>query len=94
MLEILKNYYVLMLVLMVFSYLVPKEEYKVYIQFFISVFIIVLILKPIMEIFAINDTDSFYKMFEQFSQQIEGLDLKVEEGEDIFEHFFSKGEGQ
>ena len=92
MLEFLKNYYVLMLVLMVFSYLVPKEEYKVYIQFFVSVFIIVLLLRPIMEISAIKDADSFYKVFEQFSQQIEELDLKVEEGEDIFGHFFSKGE--
>ena len=38
MLEFLKNYYVFMLVLMVFSYLVPKEDYKIYIQFFISIF--------------------------------------------------------
>lgn len=94
MLEFLKNYYVLMLVLMVFSYLVPKEEYKVYIQFFISVFIIVLLLKPIMEIFLIEDVDRFYEVFELFSQQIEGLDLEVGKGEDIFEHFFSKRERQ
>lgn len=94
MLEFLKNYYVFMLVLMVFSYLVPKEEYKVYIQFFISVFIIVLLLKPIMEIFTTNDTQSFYDMFEQFHKQIESLDIKMEEGENIFEHFFFEGEGQ
>lgn len=94
MLGFLKSYYVLMLVLMIFSYLVPKEEYKVYIQFFISVFIIVLLIRPIMEIFAIRDADDFYEMFEQFSQKIDGLELNVEEGEDIFEHFFSKGKGQ
>jgi len=29
-----------------------------------------------------------------FSQQIEGLDLEVGKGEDIFEHFFSKRERQ
>ena len=94
MLEFLKNYYVLMLVLIVFSYLVPKEEYKIYIQFFVSVFIIVLLLNPVMEFFSINDTESFYEIFQQFYQQIDGLDLKVEKGEDIFEHFFSKGERQ
>lgn len=94
MLDFLKNYYVFMLVLMVFSYLVPKEEYKVYIQFFISVFIIVLLLKPIIEIFTTNDTQNFYDLFEQFRQQIESLDIKMEEGEDIFEHFFFEGEGQ
>lgn len=94
MLEFLKNYYVFMLVLMVFSYLVPKEEYKIYIQFFISIFIIVLLLKPIMKIFTSDNTDEFYNMFEQFRQQIENLELEVEEGEDIFEHFFSKREGE
>ncbi len=93
MLEFLKNYYVFMLVLMVFSYLVPKEEYKVYIQFFISVFIIVLLLKPIMEIFTTDDKQQFYDMYEQFRQQIENLDIKMEEGEDIYEHFFFEGEG-
>ena len=48
MLDFLKNYYVFMLVLMVLSYLVPKEEYKVYIQFFIGIFVIVLLLEPIL----------------------------------------------
>ena len=92
MLEFLKNYYVFMLVLMVFSYLVPKEEYKVYIQFFIGVFIIVLLLKPIIEIFMIDDIHSFYEIFEQFFERIESLDIERKEGEDIFEHFFFEGE--
>lgn len=94
MVEFLKNYYVLMLVLLVFSYLVPKDDYKIYIQFFISIFIIVLLIKPIMEIFFMDDTDKIFEMFQHFFQQIERLDLEVKEGEDIFEHFFSKGKRQ
>lgn len=90
MLEFLKNYYVFMLVLMVFSYLVPREDYKAYMQFFISVFIIVLLLKPVLELFMIEDFDKLYEMFETFSTQIESLDVEMEEGEDIFEHFFSE----
>lgn len=90
MLEFLKNYYVFMLVLMVFSYLVPKEDYKAYIQFFISVFMIVLLLRPVLKIFMTNDLEGFYEMFEVFSTQIESLDVEMEEGEDIFEHFFSE----
>jgi len=92
MLEFLKNYYVFMLVLMAFSYLVPKEEYKIYIQFFISVFIIVLLLQPLMEIFTTDTTQRFYDMFEELRLQIENLDVEMEEGEDIYEHFFFKGE--
>lgn len=91
MLEFLKNYYVFMLVLMVFSYLVPREDYKAYIQFFISVFIIVLLLRPIMEIFMTEDLGSLYEMFQTLSGHIENLNLEIEEGEDIFEHFFSEG---
>ena len=94
MLEFLKNYYVFMLVLMIFSYLAPKEEYKVYIQFFISVFILVLLTKPIMEVFTVDNTEEFYAMFEQFQRQIESLKFESEEGVDVFEHFFSKGEGE
>lgn len=91
MLEFLKNYYVFMLVLMVFSYLVPREDYKAYIQFFISVFIIVMLLRPVLELFMTDDLEGIYEMFREFSAQIEGLDVDMEEGEDIFEHFFSEG---
>lgn len=92
MLEFLKNYYVFMIVLMVFSYLVPKEEYKIYIHFFISILIIVLLLKPVVEIFSVEGTEKFYDMFEQFQREVENLDLYVREEEDIFEHFFSEGQ--
>lgn len=91
MLEFLKNYYVFMLVLMVFSYLLPREDYKAYIQFFISVFIIVMLLRPVLELFMTDDLEGIYEMFREFSAQIEGLDVDMEEGEDIFEHFFSEG---
>lgn len=94
MLEFLKNYYIFMLVLMVFSYLVPKEEYKIYIQFFISIFIIVLLVKPIMEVFSLQGIDKLYDMFAQFQNQVDNLELEVREGEDIFEYFFSKGQGE
>ena len=48
MLEFLKHYYVFMLILMVVSFLLPKEGYKDYIQFFISIFVVVLFLKPVL----------------------------------------------
>ena len=91
MLEFLKNYYVFMLVLMVISYLVPKEGYKIYIQFFIGVFFVVLLLKPVLTVFALDDYSEVYRMFEAYRIQVEGLDLKMEEGEDMFEYFYTKG---
>ncbi len=94
MLEFLKNYYVFMLILMVFSYLVPKEEYKKYIQFFIGIFMVVLLLKPILEFFTMDNPTYIYEVFEPFNRQMEQLDLELEEGESIFEHFFFEGEGE
>ena len=94
MLEFLKNYYVFMLILMVFSYLVPKDEYKKYIQFFIGIFIVVLLLKPVLEFFTMDNPTLIYEVFEPFNQQMDALNMELEEGENIFEHFFFEGEGE
>lgn len=98
-LEFLKNYYVFMIILMIFSYLVPKESYKKYIQFFIGIFVVVLFLKPILELFTIDNPNQIYEMFEPFNQRVEsleleGLELEKQEGETIFEYFFFEGEGE
>ena len=94
MLEFLKNYYIFMLILLMFSYLVPKEEYKKYIQFFIGVFVVVLFLKPVLEFFTLDSPTHIYEVFDSFNRQIEQLDLKLEEGETIYEYFFFKGKGE
>lgn len=94
MLDFLKNYYVFMLIFMVFSYLVPKEEYKKYIQFFIGIFVVVLFLKPVLEFFTMDSPALIYEVFEPFNAQMDQLDIEVEEGESIFEHFFFEGEGE
>ena len=94
MLEFLKDYYVFMLILMVFSYLVPKEEYKAYIQFFIGIFVIVLFLKPLLEFFTIDNPSLVYQVFEEFDIQLEQYEVDMWSEENIFEHFFFKGEGE
>lgn len=92
MLEYLKDYYVFMLLLLVFSYLVPKEDYKKYIQFFIGIFILVLLLKPILHFFTRDTPMQIYDLFETFNSQMNQLEWEVEKGETIYEHFFLEGE--
>ncbi len=92
MLEFLKNYYVFMLVLMVISYLVPKDEYKSYIQHFVGIFMIVLLLRPILELFTAEEPNLINEVFTAFDVQIEEFDMSKEEN--IFEHFFFEGEGE
>jgi stage III sporulation protein AF len=94
MLAFLKKFYVFMLILMVFSYLVPKDEYKKYIQFFIGIFIVVLFLKPVLEFFTIDNPWKVYEVFDSFNEQINKLEVELEEGENIYEYFFYKGEGE
>ena len=94
MLEFLKNYYIFMLILLVFSYLVPKDEYKKYMQFFIGIFVVVLFLKPVLELFTMENPSQIYEMFDSFNQQIESVDLELEEGETIYEYFFLEGESE
>ena len=94
MLAFLKNYYVFMLILLVLSYLVPKEAYKKYLQFFIGVFIAVLFLKPVLEFFTMDNPMRIYEVFEPFNRQMEELDLELKEGENLYEHFFLEGEGE
>lgn len=94
MLDFLKNYYVFMLILLIVSYLIPKEEYKAYVQFFIGIFVIVLLLKPILEIFTWDNPSFVYEVFEDFNTQIEQYEADMEKEETIFEYFFFKREGE
>lgn len=94
MLEFLKKFYIFMLILMVFSYLVPKEEYKKYIQFFVGVFVVVLLLEPVLELLYMNNPERIFEVFESFNEQIEEIEVDLEEGENIYEYFFFKGEGE
>lgn len=94
MLELLKKYYVFILILMVFSYLVPKESYKKYIQLFIGIFMVVMFLKPVLMLFTMENPNAIYEVFEPFNQKIESIDLEQLEGETIYEYFFSEGEGE
>ena len=74
------------------SFLVPKEEYKTYIQFFIGIFLIVLLLKPILELLTMEEPSMIYEVFDSVNMQIENVDL--EEGGTIYEHFLLEGEGE
>lgn len=90
MLEYLKNYYVCMLVLMIFSFLVPREDYKSYIQFFVGIFLIVVLLKPVLKFVSWESPAVVYEMFEEFYVQIE--EMEQVEGGSIYDFF--KGEGE
>ena len=56
---------------MVLSFLVPKEEYKVYIQFFVGIFMMVLLLEPVLELLTMDNPSFIYQIFEELNEKIE-----------------------
>ena len=85
MLEYLKNYYVFMLILMVLSYLVPKEDYKVYIQVFVGIFMLVLLLEPVLELLTMEEPTLIYEVFDEINKKIEEVS---------YEFVFFEGKGE
>ncbi len=85
MLEYLKNYYIFMLILMVVSFLVPKDSYKLYIQFFTGVFLLAVLLEPVLMFLTEENTEYIYDFFKEINKELEGVS---------FEAFISKGKGE
>ena len=90
--EYLKGIYVFALMLLVFSFLVPKESYKTYIQFFIGIFLFVVLLKPVLGILDHSYGEMVQETFEDLGQKLDGT-YSYQEG-DIYEIFVSEGEGE
>lgn len=87
-LNFVQDYFVFMLVLFVFSYLVPGESYRKYFQYFIGALMVVILLKPLLSF----GNGAYRNEFRQELTHIEKelSDMKYyEKGEDIFEQFLS-----
>ena len=70
-LELLKSYFALALVLVIFSYLMPKEGYKKYMQFFVGILLGVIILRPVAEWIVTDDTPM--ENLEELTEQLEAI---------------------
>lgn len=84
-LELLKSYFALALVLVIFSYLMPKEGYKKYMQFFVGILLGVIILRPVAEWIVTDDTPM--ENLEELTEQLEAISFDME-GEDMYEIYF------
>lgn len=87
-LNFVKQYFIFMLLLFVFSYLVPKENCRRYFNFFISVMMVAALLFPLLQI-------SEKEVAEQTKARLEEIEEKIgdtqyyQKGENIFEQFLS-----
>lgn len=77
-----------MLLLFVFSYLVPKENYRRYFNFFISVMMVATLLFPLLQISEKEVAAQTKARLEEIEEKI-GDTQYYQKGENIFEQFLS-----
>lgn len=84
----IKNFFILMLILFVFTYLVPKDGYQKYFQFFIGIFMAVILLSPVVKWMIRDDSQTVYRNLEQITDRLDEIEFNEENEEDIFEIFY------
>ena len=81
-LTFVKNYFVLMLIFYLLSYLTPKETYQKYFHFFVSVLVITVLAQPLLVYVA-------RQQLHEIVEQMESIEYQ-EKGENIFEQYLGK----
>jgi hypothetical protein len=79
-----KNYVCFMLILFLFSYLAPREDYRRYFQFFISILMAAALLSPLISLFAGNDGEGLRNELKQLEEGLSDIEYQ-EKGEAIIE---------
>lgn len=77
-LSFVKDYFIFMIVLFLFSYLTPKDDYKKYFQFFIGVLMVAILMRPVLALF---DEDREARVRSRVEQIME----ECERGEESYE---------
>ncbi len=88
-LEFVRNYFIFMLVLFLFSYLVPKEDYRKYFNFFIGILMAAVLVRPVLVLVNSDAEKEFKKTFDEIEEKLSELEYQ-EKGENIFEQFLGE----
>jgi hypothetical protein len=85
-----KNYFLFLLLLQIIAYLVPKDSYKTYVQFFTGALMALILLRPALTWMNGRAELSEYVQWDELMEQLEELEKNgyEGEGEDMFEIFF------
>lgn len=87
--EFVKNYFVFLLVLYLFSYLTPKESYQKYFRFFVSALMVAVLLKPVLGFLNRDVQKDARQQLEIITDELESNRYEGK-GEDVFEWFFER----
>lgn len=84
-----KDYFVLMLILFLFSYLAPKESYRKYFNFFISVLMVAILLRPLLGFMGSDVRGEAKEELQQIEDALDSIEY-YEKGESIIEQFLGE----
>ena len=83
-LTFVKNYFVLMLIFYLLSYLTPKETYQKYFHFFVTV-----LAQPLLVYVGGMKKEEARQQLHEIVEQMESIEYQ-EKGENIFEQYLGK----
>lgn len=87
-LEFVKNYFVFMLILFLVSYLVPREEYRKYFNFFIATLMVAILMQPVLAFLDKDTSEDLREKLSEIEENLSGIEY-YEKGENIFEQFLA-----
>lgn len=70
-LTFVKDYFIFMIILFLFSYLTPKENYRKYFQFFIGVLMAAILMRPVLELLGEDQETQVRSRVEEILQECE-----------------------
>lgn len=88
-LTFVKQYFVLMLLFFLLAYLAPKEEYRRYFHFFISILVALILMQPLLVYVGGRSQSEVKEQLQQIVKQMECIEYQ-EKGETIFEQYLGK----
>ena len=80
-LKFVRDYLIFMLILFLFSYLVPKDTYKKYVQLFIGVLMVAILMQPVVSLFT-EDGEG------EVRSQVEQIMEECTKGGDLYERLY------
>lgn len=88
-LEFVKNYFIFLLVLYLFTYLAPQENYRKYFRFFVSALMIAVLLQPVLHLLNQDGQAQTKEQLDTIWSQLENNQYEGK-GEDVFEWFWER----
>lgn len=89
MIDTIKGYFLVAFILVIVSYLSPRESYMKYMKFFVGVLMTIMVIKPVIRIVNIEPDYLYVEGWDALINRLEAIDFDIG-GEDWFEGYLTE----